>query len=70
MGRQPIRETVVMALIQWMRDMPEADAETAAAMLRDLHLDATPAEFIEARRRHSEGPVEHLERMPTRRQIH
>jgi hypothetical protein len=61
---RPIRERVVVALIQWMRSMPADDPEVATAMLRDLKLSATADEFIEARARFNQSESEEDDGMP------
>lgn len=58
--------------MQWMRDMPADDPDVATAMLQDLKLGATAAEFIEARTRFNLAESEADDGMPplVSRQIH
>ena len=72
MADRPIREKVVVALMQWMRDMPADDPDVATAMLQDLKLGATAAEFIEARSRLHDAETEADDGMPAvvSREIH
>jgi hypothetical protein len=49
-----MREEMVLEIVKWMDDMPLDHEDGATAMLQERCPDATPEEFMEARRRYNE----------------